>query len=57
MNFLNFIDFFDRNVQNTILNIVKHFFGAGIWNKNVKNYAVVVVNKSVSYHHPTSHHI
>lgn len=45
MNFINFIDFFDKNVQGTIMNMIRHFFGVGVWNKNIKKFSEVVVNK------------
>ena len=45
MNFINFIDFFDKNVQGTIMNMIRKFFGVGVWNKNTKKFSEVVVNK------------
>jgi len=45
LNYLNVIDFFDKHVQDVIMDLVKKLFNIGVWNKNIKEHAAIVVNK------------
>lgn len=48
LNFLNFIDFFDKSVQETIMDLVKkcvgEFYNLHQWNGLMKPYAAIIVN-------------
>lgn len=52
LNFLNFIDFFDKSVQNIIMDLVKkcigEFYNLSQWNKQMKECLKFICNKSAT---------